>query len=148
MNEVYFVISGPVVGKGRPRFTSKGGFARAYTPKKTTDYEKHVAMSYLIEGDRLQFKDLPVEIVINAYFEIPKSVSKKKKLQMIEGEITPTVKPDADNILKTIMDGLNNIAWNDDKQVVTATVNKFYSETPNCEVTIREVCYGKNSNNK
>ena len=35
-----------------------------------------------------------------------------------------TKKPDADNVLKIVMDGLNGVAYEDDKQVVDATVHK------------------------
>ena len=53
---------------------------------------------------------------------------------MAKGEIRPTVKPDWDNIGKIISDALNGIAYKDDAQVVSCTVEKRYSNTPCVEV--------------
>ena len=58
---------------------------------------------------------------------------------MLLGELLPTVKSDLDNCLKSIMDALNGVAYEDDKQVVMATINKWYSEEPKAEIIIREV---------
>ena len=58
---------------------------------------------------------------------------------MINGDILPTKKPDADNILKIIADALNGIAYADDKQVVTAEVQKLYAENGYTEAAIWEV---------
>ncbi|WP_341532715.1 RusA family crossover junction endodeoxyribonuclease [Latilactobacillus sakei] len=33
-------ITGEPVAAGRPRFSSRGGFAKAYDPKKSRDYKK------------------------------------------------------------------------------------------------------------
>jgi len=57
---------------------------------------------------------------------------------MITGVIRPTKKPDWDNIGKVIADSLNQIAYRDDAQIVSATVEKLYSLTPQVEVTIQE----------
>ena len=38
LKKLRFVVPGEAVGKGRPKFTMQGGFAKAYTPKKTSDY--------------------------------------------------------------------------------------------------------------
>lgn len=58
---------------------------------------------------------------------------------MLNNEIYPTIKPDTDNIAKSILDSLNGIAYKDDKQVVKLTVEKRYDETPSASVWIREV---------
>ena len=139
MTDVYFIIPGPVVGKQRPKFSTVGGYAKAYTPKKTRDYEQKVKDCYLDEYQPLRWTDKePLEIIVNAYFEIPKTASKKAKTEMLLHGY-PTKKPDADNILKSIADSLNNLCYADDCQIVSATVNKIWSEEPKCEVTIREV---------
>lgn len=139
--DIYFIVPGPVVGKGRPRFSTRGGFAKAYTPKKTADYENNIRTAYLEE---VQFQPMrwgnkePLEMVVNAYFEIPKSASKKAKTEMLLHGY-PNKKPDGDNILKAVADALNGVAYADDCQIVCATVNKIWSEEPKCEITIREV---------
>lgn len=70
--------------------------------------------------------------------EIPTSKTKKVKNQMADGNIKHTVKPDLDNLVKSILDGLNGIAWHDDAQIVQLNVSKSYSESPHIFITIRE----------
>lgn len=135
VRELYFIVPGPVVPKGRPRFTSTG---RTYTPKKTHDYESKVKLSYLREYPAgMAFKDEPIEIVLNVYMEIPKSVSKKKRDHMLLHEYPTQHKGDADNFLKSIADALNGVAYTDDCQICVAVVNKMWSETSKAEVTLR-----------
>ena len=140
MSEIYFIVEGEIVGKGRPRVTTRGGFARAYTPKRTVDCENRIRAAYLNEypiGMKWESKE-PLEIVINVYFEIPKSATKKAREQMILGYVRPTKKPDADNLMKTICDALNGLCFQDDSQIVEATINKWYAVEPKAEITIRE----------
>lgn len=140
-NEVYFIVEGEAVGKQRPRFSRVGGFVKAYTPAKTAKYEEKVKACYL---DECRYQPMrwankePLEMIVNAYFEIPKSASKKNKLEMLMNG-RPTKKPDADNILKAVADSLNGVAFHDDSQIVSARVSKYWSETAKTEITIREV---------
>lgn len=132
---IYFIIDGPVIPKGRPRFTRAG---RAYTPKKTHDYEAKVKRAYLEEYPAgMAFESEPIEIVLNVYMEIPKSVSKKKRDHMLLHEYPTQHKGDADNFLKSIADALNGVAYTDDCQICVAVVNKMWSETSKAEVTLR-----------
>lgn len=47
---IQFTIPGVPVAKGRPKFSTRGGYAQAYTPSKTTKAEQHVAITFL-EGN-------------------------------------------------------------------------------------------------
>jgi Holliday junction resolvase RusA-like endonuclease len=58
---------------------------------------------------------------------------------MKDDKVFPTVKPDTDNIAKSILDSLNNIAYLDDKQVVKLEVEKYYSDVASVVVMIDEV---------
>ena len=42
--------------------------------------------------------------------------------------LQPTLKPDADNIAKIICDGLNSIAYKDDKQIISLQVLKVWTD--------------------
>jgi len=128
-------IPGEPAAKGRPKFTRAG---IAYTPKKTVNYETLVKQIYAVEhpGERFTGK---LKAVITAYFTIPKSASKKQRQAMLDGEIRPQKKPDTDNIAKIILDSLNTIAYDDDKQIVSLTVDKWYSDTPRVEVELSEI---------
>lgn len=131
---IHFTIPGEPVAKGRPRFFNN----HAVTPEKTVLYENLVKTSYINEfrGIRLQGQ-IAIEVI--AYFSIPKSTSIKKYADMHRGAIRPTKKPDADNILKGISDALNKIAFDDDSQIVSAMVEKWYSDTPRVEVNMYEL---------
>ena len=131
-----FEIVGEPQGKGRPRFSTRGGFVKTYTPEKTASYENFVKLCYL---NKYKGQKLDGEIIaeITAYFSIPKSFSKKKRSEAIEGKIMPTKKPDTDNIAKTILDSLNGIAFEDDKQVVALLVKKLYGEEAKVVVTLK-----------
>lgn len=130
-----FNIPGKVQAKQRPRFNGKF----AYTPKETIAYENWVRTCYLEKYRGQPILENPLKVKIIAYYEIPKSTSKKKRLEMKDDKVFPTVKPDTDNIAKSILDSLNNIAYLDDKQVVKLEVEKHYSDVASVVVMIDEV---------
>ena len=131
------IVEGKFVGKQRPRI---GRYGNVYTPQKTKDYEELIRQEYIRNfGERRT--NAPVSIEIIAYFEIPKSWSKKKKEQACLGIIKPTTKPDIDNITKTILDALNGVAYEDDKQVVYCSILKWYSIEPKVAINIRECLF-------
>ena len=134
---VNFVIQGKVQAKQRPRFNTHTG--KTYTPNKTINYENWVKTCYLQKYKDKELMEKPLRVTIRAFFEIPKSTSKKKKQQMLNNEVVPMVKPDTDNIAKSILDSLNGIAYKDDKQVAELIVYKFYNDTPYVNVTIEEI---------
>jgi Holliday junction resolvase RusA-like endonuclease len=135
--KVDFVIQGKAQAKQRPRFNTHTG--RTYTPNNTINYENWVKICYLEKYKDKELMDKPLRVTIRAFLEIPKSTSKKKKQQMLDNEILPMVKPDTDNIAKSILDSLNGIAYKDDKQVAELIVYKFYNDTPYVNVTIEEI---------
>ena len=107
-------------------------------PKKTKRYEYLVAQSA-----RLVFNEKPLEsyirVSIRAFFAIAKSDSKKKKQAKLANQLRPAMTPDADNIAKAVLDGLNGVVYADDKQIVELKVIKAYAEVPRVEVTIEEI---------
>lgn len=136
MRTISFVVQGEPVAKGRPRFSRRGSFIHTYTPEKTKDYEVLVQQNYAEQCNGEYAGDSPLIINIDAYFPIPKSVSKIRRQRMISNEIMKTTRPDVDNVGKTICDALNGLAWKDDSQIVEATIRKFYSDAPHTVVTI------------
>lgn len=133
---IKITIPGEPKGKARPRMSTKTG--RAYTPKKTVLYENWVKECYCISKDKKHLTGA-IKAHIKVYMSIPKSTSKKKRQQMLEGQIRPTKKPDVDNICKIILDSLNGLAYEDDKQIVSCIVEKWYAEEPGVELTLEEV---------
>lgn len=80
-----------------------------------------------------------IEATIYAIFEPAKSCSKKERIQKLSGEIKPTIKPDCDNIGKTILDALNGIAYEDDIQIIALHVYKLYGAEAKAIVMLREI---------
>lgn len=130
---IQFVVYGEPVAKGRPRF-SKRGFA--YTPEKTTNYENLVKLSYLDSERDKYFNGEQLRMEVIAYMGISASKSKKIREKMESGEIRPTKKPDCDNLVKICGDSLNGIAFTDDSQIVSLTIDKYYSDQPRTEIKI------------
>ena len=133
-----FKIPGKAQAKQRPRMGRSG---IVYTPKETLIYENYVKMCYSDYAN--QFEWLPYEnqvrVEIDVLVAVPKSDSKAKKKAKIEGAIRPTVKPDCDNLAKSILDSLNGLAYQDDKQVVELSIKKYYAENAEVRVRLTEV---------
>lgn len=135
---VRFTIPGEPKGKGRPKFARVGKGVRAYTPAETAAYENKVALFYTAACKKAVF-DAPVALTVRCYFPIPKSTSKKQRLLMLEGRVPHTKKPDIDNVVKAVTDGLNGISFADDSLVAELHAVKLYSEEPRVEVEIESL---------
>lgn len=136
-NSVEFEIPGTPIGKGRPQFTTRGGYAKAYTPKKTREYETLIKRSYL-KVSRYK-SDKSVRVIVNAQVIPPKSKTKKFKTSALLMLFHPTTKPDIDNILKCVLDALNDVAYKDDNQVTEIMAKKSYAQESKVIVTVQEI---------
>lgn len=132
---VQIILSGEPQGKGRPRFVRATG--HAFTPARTRSYES--ALRYAAQESMAGATPLdgPLCVIVVAIFPVPASWSAKKRAAALRCEIWPTVKPDADNLLK-VMDALNEVAFHDDKQIIDARVVKRYGDRPRLVIEIRE----------
>ena len=129
-------IQETITGKQRPRMNTYTG--RAYTPNKTKNYEYLVRQLFVYKYPKFEPIVGRVKLSIIAYFELPKSISKQKEAEMLAGIISPTKRPDIDNITKIILDALNKFAYKDDAQIIEATIIKKYARTPRVLVKIEE----------
>ena len=107
-----FIPAKPVP-KGRPRLGRRG---RVFTPQTTLDAEAFIASCYagpVYEGPvTLQFTFTPEGTTL----KISSINTADTKVSKLRGDI--------DNYLKLLMDGLNGVAWHDDKQVYGITALK------------------------
>lgn len=137
------------IGKGRPRVTRYG----TYTPTKTTHFEDQVRyLTTKMTKDTIVPAKTPCSLEITAYFTVPKSYSKKRRLDCLSGVERPTKKPDIDNVAKAILDGLNpkmkrnkatrkmdmlaHGVYDDDTQVVDLTIRKRYAEQGHIDIRL------------
>lgn len=135
---VQFTVYGEPVAQGRPKFSTAGGFAKAYDPAKSRDYKDYVRLAASEYAPKVPLEG-PIGMVLTVYRSTPKSFSKRRAALAEAGEITPTTKPDVDNYLKGVKDALKGIIWRDDSQVVEVYARKRYSTRPRIEVKIKQL---------
>lgn len=136
-NKVYeFDMLGDIVGKARPRMNTRTG--KAYTPTKTKNYEFFLRQSFINKYPNFETIESRVKVTMIAYYDIPKSTSKKQAAEMLAGNISPTKKPDIDNVIKIILDAMNKFAFKDDTQVTKLEIEKIYANEPKIYLKIEE----------
>tara|TARA_R110002126_G_scaffold9539_7_gene43028 strand:+ start:2447 stop:2938 length:492 start_codon:yes stop_codon:yes gene_type:complete len=113
------------------RMGDAGHRVQMYTPSgervgayKTGIAESFKEMAPFEKGRLEELMELPVTLEVEFQIKRPKDMCGTR----FSGEKIPhTKKPDADNLLKAVMDALNKVAWNDDSQVICAKSSKFYA---------------------
>ena len=129
MPDALIVIPGQPKSKGRPRFAR----GRVFTQATTLQYERLVAaaarevISEPITGN--------VQVDIIAVYQVPKSWAKALQASARRGDIMPT-RPDIDNVIKIILDGMNEVAYLDDQQVHMISAEKRYGDLARVEIRL------------
>ena len=100
-----------------------------YTPKRTRDYEARVRKAYEAAGGKLM--DGRLAMHVHAVFPTPKSWPKKRLHELAQMGFWHTNKPDIDNVVKAVLDGLHGAAYEDDSCVVSLTAVKRYTKNKN-----------------
>lgn len=109
------IIPGRPVPKGRPRLGKNGN---VYTPRKTREYEELVGwctkqtMKEPLQGD--------IAIDIRIY---------------MKGNSWP----DIDNVCKALLDGMNKVAYNDDRQVAALAIQRLKDKNERVEIELWEI---------
>lgn len=135
---VTIVIPGAPHGKGRPRFSGKS--RTTYTPARTKAYEDMVGRLASVEMRGREYLTGPLHLDVRSHFAMPKGWSEEKRSNALLGHYRPTGRPDLDNIIKGISDGLQGIVFHDDAAIVSATCSKVYAAgEPFTVATIRSV---------
>ena len=123
------------VEQARPRATRMGRGIRLYDPKKVSVYKKQLAMMC-----KFQYKQEPLtgplKVELNFFRHVQSSLSKKERALRLSGSHRPVVKPDTDNYIKSTLDGLNGLLWEDDNQIVDLIAHKYYSDNPRVEIEV------------
>ena len=132
---IQITVPGVPVPKARPRITRTG---HAYTPKRTAEYEKRVALcvgrEMRING--IQPFEKAIRLTVTAVFAVPKSWTKSKREKALSGGLKHTTRPDGDNVLKAVKDALNGVIFDDDAQVFDSRIIKTYGEEPRTEIIV------------
>lgn len=133
---VSFTVPGEPQGKGRAKIVKIGGFSRMATPQKTVAYEgliAHAAQAAMAGAGPLE---CACQVQLSITVGVPASWSKKKQAAALLGEVLPTKKPDTDNVVKAVFDGMNGVVWRDDVQAVDLFVRKRYGSSPGVLVRV------------
>lgn len=131
-----FLVPGPITGKARPRMNTRTG--KAYIPSKTKNYEYEIKQWFINKYPNFKTLETRLKIQIIAYYDIPKSTTKKQAEKMERQIISPTKKPDIDNIAKIVLDALNKLAYKDDTQVTKLELEKVYADQAKLYISIEE----------
>ena len=136
---IEFVIPGDPVAKQRARSVRYGNSVHHYTPEKTVTYERQVAVlgKQAMRGRSLIVS--AVAVTMDICLAVPKSWPRTKRQAALDGLELPINKPDSDNVVKAVFDGLNKAVWKDDSQVVDLVLSKRYSENPCVNIRIEQI---------
>lgn len=79
----------------------------------------------------------PLQVDLTFFMQLPKnSISQKRKVTY--GDYVTTT-PDADNLIKGVLDAANGIIFKDDSQVSKISAVKVYGEVPGIRMEVREI---------
>ncbi len=121
---IKFQINARPQPKERHRTTKKG---HRYTPQRTINFELTVAAEFRAQHPFHEILTGPVGMSVDIQFRQPKTVEKG---------YWHTNPGDATNIVKAIEDGLNRVAWADDRQVALLHVIKHWGDSDRIIVSI------------
>ena len=133
MKSFTFYVDGRPRGKGRPRLNTKT--RRIYTPAAAKQRESEIRQAFIRQGGE-SFCGVPVMVRYVSYHPMPKSWSEKQRDEA-RGTYADR-KPDLDNQIK-LLDGLNGVAWDDDKSVVAIVAKKVWADHGGVEITITDM---------
>lgn len=138
---IYLVVPGEPCGKQRARtfYDCRAGRIVSKTPEKTRSYETLIRELFAVKYEGFRPLAGAIRLRVNTYRGIPRSESRKRAEKMEATIIRPISRPDASNVLKSVEDALNGLAFRDDSQIVEILVQKYYSTTPRVEIALEEM---------
>lgn len=131
MDRVNATIETEPVAKGRPKTMFRNGKAWTYTPTKTKDTESIIRTLVLQQIKEAYPAYTPIALTVTFYRTRSQYAPKE--------DIMPVRKPDLDNLLKTVLDSLNGIAFADDAQITTIHTSKRWSDNEHGYITLEMV---------
>lgn len=130
-------VPGEPVGKGRPRLGKHG---RVYTPDRTRNAERAVGLAWWAP---MIGEGIPVAVKVTAFYRRPLDHLRSNGELTAKGQRLPVPMrtPDLDNVVKLVLDGLNGIAFADDKQVQSIEALRYWErgDGPGVLVQVREL---------
>jgi Holliday junction resolvase RusA-like endonuclease len=137
---IEFCVPAVPVAQPRQRVAVIAGHARTYTPAAHPVNAFKVAAQQAL-ADVHAGPPLDGPMILSVLFVLPRPKSKTTK-RGPNVRYPHTGKPDLDNLLKSLMDGLSGLAWLDDKQVSVFHATKVVAsgdERPHVDVIIKPI---------
>jgi len=129
---ITFSVPGEPVPQPRPRVSTRGGFARAYVPAKHPVHAYRQSLAVAARDAGLSDTGEPLNVVIDAVFERPKSHMNKSG---VKADAPRLPRPDVDNLAKAVLDALQDV-MGDDTNVARLVVEKSYGQEARTTVRI------------
>ena len=118
---IKILVRGEPIPAARPKFSGR----RCYQPARNVEYRREVQIASRLAMKAKEPLKCALEAVVKLY-------RKYKPTSRIFGDV--------DNHLKAIFDGMNQIVFADDSQIVRCVVEKFTDkENPRAEIEINVV---------
>lgn len=115
--------------RAKKYFNQKTQKMQSWTPAKTRNFENDVR-DYALKFKPDQPLEIPLKVSVFFYIQKPK----KPKFKY------PATRPDLDNYLKSVLDGLNGIMFKDDNCVCEILTAKVYTQDyPKILVVVQEM---------
>lgn len=117
----------------RPRASSRGKNVIFFTSNKMRSYQNDLKSFFRTHFKSPACHEGPLVLRVVFYLERPASVRTRK---------WPSVKPDADNLTKSVGDSGNKIIWKDDAQIISIHATKRYAkpgERIGMRIIVREI---------
>lgn len=125
---IAFEVPGDPQGQRRPRFARIGKGVRTYKDKRDVAVEDSIRFWFLEEaGPNHKPWASFIELTVRCFCSIPKGKPKYWRDWHGNFPVPRGKKPDLSNIIKTVEDALNDVAYCDDNQVYKINADKWYS---------------------
>lgn len=124
MTKIVVSIPAEPIAQGRPRLSSRGGFARAYDPPKSRSWKAFVAdyaTKAMKDAGITELLEGPLLIRIRFGFPLPKSQHRKREPVPRQWHMK---RPDLDNLYKGVIDACEGVIYHRDSEIVKVVMDK------------------------
>lgn len=144
--KIQFTVPGVPVAQPRVKATLRSGHAGVYTPTKNSaghsnGIAEFKALVKMMAAKEYSGPPLEGPIRVDAEFVFPRQAAKVWSRKPMP-RYRKTTKPDVDNLVKSLLDCLNQVMWVDDAQVSLGPIDKWHargSEQAHVLVTIEQI---------
>lgn len=132
MRPITFTVPGKPVPQPRVRVSTRGGFARAYVPKKHPVHTYRAAILQSAIACGMTPISQPIEVIVDAVFVRPKSHMTKRG---VKASAPALPRADVDNVAKAVLDSLKDLF--DDTNVRRLIVEKSWGDEARTTVRVQ-----------